>query len=507
MQISNALKTYYRIAKASISIEQLIFDVTKLILHFTPKNLHARILEKTENLNFDMHKMGQSSEFVPEKNTVYIHPDHVADANVYLHEIMHAIGTEITQKVTNIGISQKFNLKLNKENTLLINVGYGANEGLNQHYTEHFIKDYANVAAVSPEYSFLANLMSNFEKLVNREELKTFHFSSKNLPLLIKQVIKKCHLPNENKILKFILQLDAFNIVTRNQIVFGVAYSTEMRHALTSANKTLITMALIKAKNTHQDISFGDIIGFDHLQGDNLAYFNKYVLKDLESYFYKEKNHIMNEQTSGFAGVTYYDLFKNTYKIFSNYIKNSSFNGNEMPDALKCGEFYNFVLLNGCIADENGESKMFFTSDFQRDLTIAIFHQNNNMLPKHAHEMSQLIAQILSSRTVVRSGAEIEDKYIFEATADEEFCRYLMESCTDYFRANFANISYQAKQNATLVEKMLSEVFLQRVDLHRFKKLMPQELLEREDIKELLTKYKVDEKLAVNTKCEKQNDL
>lgn len=503
MQISTKLKLGYKILHCVKSLEQLIIDVTKLIINNTPEDLHERILQKIENLNFDIYLNGQSSEFDDKTNTVFISSNYVADANVYLHEIMHAIGIEKNASVVNIGLSQKFNISINKEKNLLINIGYGVNEGLNQHYTETFIKTYAPISQVSVEYSYCANLMSNLEKLLDTNDLKMAHFSGNGLPSFVNQVVKKCYLPNENKVLKFILQIDAFKTIARTHSVFGATYSADMRYSLVAAYKTLITIALMQAKHLKKEIVFSDVISFEHLDKENLTYLNKYIINDLIKYFYKEKEHILNDKLSNFEGVTYKELLKNMHNIYLNYLNNSNFNGNGILDQLKCGEFYNHVLLSGTITDTDGESKLICTSDFQKDLTIAIFNENNNMLPKHTSEMVQLITQILSSRTVVRCGAEIDDKYIFEATADEEFNKYLMDAMPQYYRDNFNFVDYSAKTNIELIEKMLKEVFLQRTQLYKFKKLMPKELLERQDIKQLLNKYKVDEKISVNLKCEK----
>ncbi|MGI5842153.1 MAG: hypothetical protein ACOX6H_02525 [Christensenellales bacterium] len=503
MQISNRLKLAHKFSRCSTPLEQMLFDVKNLILQNTPSVLHARVLEKFEALNFDVHERGQSSEYKNENNTVYINSNHVADANVYLHEIMHAIGTQEKSKTINIGLNKRFNFKIDDQNTLLINLGYGANEGLNQHYTEEFIKGYAPVSPVSVEYSYCANLMSNLEKLLDKDELKQAHFSGNGLPQLINQVINTCGLPNENKIIKFILQLDAFKTVARTHIVFGATYSADMRYSLVNAYQTLITIALIKAKKENKDIVFSDIVCFDHLKGDNLNYFNKYILKDLIKYFYEEKNHINNEKQSNFVGLTYNGLLKNAYKIFSNYIKSSSFKEELIPDELKCGEFYNFVLLNAMVADENGESKLILTNDFQKQLTVAIFKQNSKLFPSHTKEKNQMITQILTSRTVVRCGAEIDDYHIFESTQSEDFNKYLMDTMPDYYRTNFEFVSYLAKQNAALVDKMLAEVFLQKSHLFKFKKLMPSEILAREDIKQILVKHNMEEKLASVQKQEK----
>ena len=503
MQFSPKLKLAYKMAACAKTLEQVIFDVTNLIINNTPQSLHKHILNKVESLNFDVHDMGQSSEYEHKNNTVYINMNHVGDANVYLHEMMHAIGTAVKQYAVNIGLNQRFLFKLNNESKLVINLGYGANEGLNQHYTEQFIKDYAEISPVSVEYSYCANLMSNLEKLLNEDDLKKAHFSGAGLPALISLVQKECNLPNANKILKFILQLDAFKTIARTHIVFGATYSADMRYSLVAAYKTLITIALMKAKSENKNIYFADVIDLKHLDGDNATYFNKYILSDLMVYFYQEKEHINHEQLSTFRGLTYQDLFKNTYHIFSNYIKNSSFQGSSIPEELKCGEFYNFILLNGSIADENGESKLIFTSDFQKDLTIAIFKQDNNMLPDNIKETTQLITQILSSRTVVRSGAQIDDLYIFEATEDEDFNKYLMDTMPDYYRDNFENISYMAKTNVTLVDKMLREIFLQKSQLYKFKKMMSQQILENDEIEQLFIKHNVDKKLEIKTNQEK----
>lgn len=484
MTITNELlKAFNR--KSVQSIEDFLLSIKHIIIENTPKTLHSRINSKFKLLKIDKQDYGHSSEFDEKTNTLYINPSHIADKNVYLHEILHFIGTENYDSNIVIGLNRRNYFKIG-EYIISSNFGYGANEGLNQHYTEDFIKKYDKISPVSPEYSFCANIMSSLENLVGANDFKTAHLSGQGISKLIDDTVTKCNLPNQNKIIKLILQLDTYKTIARTYLAFGVNYSPDMRIVLVDAYKTLITIALIQAKAQNRtDILFSEIITPAHLKGDNFDYFVKYIQKDLIHYFYQEKHHIFNEQTSKFEGVNYNLLVTTTKQVFENYLNTKTINSQIIPEQLKCGEFYNHIFLSCMVNDQKLDSKVFFTSDFHAELCKALFDINTKLVPSFKKERIQLVTQILASRNIVRSGVEICDDYIIDACSDKNFCEYLIDTDAETFRNIFPYIDKSVKQNPDLVYKMLNEVFKTRVQLYKFERDMHDILKQNPQIKQI----------------------
>ena len=414
-----------------------------------------------------------------------INQSSITNKDVYLHEILHFIGTEQCSNKLIIGLNCRNYFNIN-EYIISSNFGYGANEGLNQHYTETFICKYDKITEVSPEYSFCANIMSSLENMVGKNQLKHFHLGGYGISYLIDCTVKKCQLPNQNKIIKLILQLDAYKTISRNYLAFGITDSPDMTTALCDAYKTLITIALIQAKSqNNKNILFRDIINSKHLIGANFDYFVKHLQTDLIRYYYEEKNHIFNEQSSSFEGVNY-DILNNTTKlVFENYIKTKTINSNLIPEQLKCGEFYNHVFLSCMINDQQLDSKLFFTSDFHAELCKALFNIDSNLVPSYKKERIQLVKQILASRYIVRCGVDICDHYIIEACTDKNFCSYLIDTDAETFRNIFPYIDKTVIKDPELMFKILTKVFTTRVQQYKFEKEIHNLLQENPNLKKI----------------------
>lgn len=495
MQVSKNLISKFRQPKTNLTFDDLIIKVQNVILSNTNSVLHKRIIDKISNLNFDLKTNFTSSEYDYKTNTVFIGINHVYDFNVYLHEIMHAIGTQVRDTYTNIGINKRTLTKINDDNFLFSNYGYGANEGLNQHYTEKFLQntlknENIKISEVAPNYSFCANIMACLEKIIGEKNMKYAHFSEYGLDYLIYIAKRKCHLPNDNKILKLILQLDAYKTISQTHMMFGVLHTTDTKLILTDAYKTLLTIALMYAKHhNNQDVLYSQIILPEHLSGDNLIYFTKYIQPELIKYFYQEKEHIFNDKTSDFIGMQNKPFMEYTKLLFNQYVNKIPLSGSNIPDEIKCGEFYNHIMLSCMIYNSNGNSKAIYSNDFFKILTVSIFDKNSKLAPVYKKEKTQLVNQILASRNVVRCGAEISDEIIIECTDDFDFNIYLMETMSDYYKQIFPYVSDKAKSNPILVEKMLSIVFKTNVEKYKFVKYMPTYIKNKPEIKDIMEKY------------------
>lgn len=486
MNISNSLITSLKL-KAKTPNE-IIETVRMFILSNTNTNLHKRINEKINNLKFDVKYDNTSSEFDYGTNTVYIGINHILELDVYLHEIMHAIGTHYDGEYNlNVGLNKRYIKEIGKGKFLHVNYGYGANEGLNQHYTEKFSQNKINKSIVTNDYSFCANVMSNLARIVGDDVCLYSHLSGKGLDYLIEEVSKKCNLPNENKPLKLILQLDAYKQIARTHMIFGAEYSTDSKIMLIEAYKTLISLAINKAKFENKDILYSQIIYPDHLSGNNFSYFTQYIQSELIKYFYKEKEHIFNEQPSRYVGLQTKPFLEYSEMLFSNYVNNKLICGNYIPDKIKCGEFYNHILLN-CLIHNEKTSELVYTNDFFTKLTIEIFNRSSNMTPNHDNETIQLIKHILCTRNIVRCGATISDDLIIDCTKNLDFNIYLIESMPYYFKEIFSLIDKEMLNNSILVDKIFNEVFTTKLEKYKFIKQLPLHMQQKENIQKFLIK-------------------
>lgn len=405
---------------------------------------------------------------------------------------MHYLGTHKEKSTVKIGQNVQAFYRIDNDNILKINFGHGANEGLNQHYTESFLKNICPIQEVFLSYSFSANVMANLEKIIGESNTKFAHFSGNGLEFLTKKIKQCCFLPNENKALKLIMQLDSFMDITRTHTFYGATYCPEMRYMLVDIYKTLITLALLKAQHEKIDLKFSDILNNEHLNGDNLIYYKKNIERTLLRFYIKEKEHLKNDNIKNFKGLTLNDANLYAKYVFTCLLNNEKIDGTKIPEEVKCGEFYNNLLLSCMIYDNTLCSKQIVSCDLKKELTLQIFDKANHLLPLYKKEKVQLVKQVLCSRLVVRSGAIIPDDFMIECSDNEEFNVFLMDLDCDYYKQIFPNIKDEAKQNPKLVAKMLNEIFTSRLDLYKFKKYMPEDAQKNEEISSLIQLKELD---------------
>ena len=470
MQYSQKLLKFYQI-KRTQPFEEFIDSIKNTIILHTPFVLHQRIKAKVDKLNFDLQEVGKCCCFEETTNTIYILPCYIDNANIYLHEMMHAIGTEIHTQDTTIGLANKKEFLIGPY-IVSSNLGYGANEGLNQHYTEQFVTDLCPALSASTAYSFCANIMSNLEKLIGADTCKTIHFSGLGVEEFMNVAMKKCFLPNENKILKLLLQLDAYINISKFYHAFGFTYSPDTRVILKDAYQTLLTIALTQAKHIQKEVLFSEIISYDHLKTDNLTYFHDYLEKDLLAYFYQEQYHLKHDTLKSFTGISKEKLDQTLFAVFFDYITHNTIMPEKIDASLKCGEFYNHILLSSMIFNLKKSSQLIYTNDFFGKLTQALFCPSTDLVPEYSNELVQLVTQILASRNVVRTGVEIQNDHIIKACEDISFNLYFMDICPDEYRTLFPYMSNKIKTNPMLVKKMLNQVFKTKSQLYIFKKYM-----------------------------------
>ena len=489
MKYSNKL-IHARQIKRFEPMETFGARILDVILKNTPPFLHERILNKLNDITLDVKYDLSSSEFLEQTNTIMIKIDCINSMDVYLHEIMHAIGLEKTDDGYNIGLNKRCDFKLDNRKILRSNLGHGANEGLNQHYTESFLPLGTAFSDVVPCYSFCANIMATLEKLVGSDKCKDAHFSGKGLDALLNYMKEAFYLDNENKAIKFILALDAYMHVSKSHLIFGVTHTPDTRLLLTECYKSLIALALRKAKHENKEILFSDIITPDHLRTNNFTYFVKYLQSDLIKFFYTEKEYINSHTPSGFLGLRVKSMLEYCHLMYKHFCKYKNFDNITLPEEVKCGEFYNHMLLSCYIYDENDNVCPLDMSDFSRELTINIFSKNARFVPNKQSELVQMVKDILASRNVVRCGAEIDDDHIIESTKDVEFNLFLIDSSPETYKEILPFVDKNVLSNKEILTKIFNEVLSSNLEKIKFIKSLPDDLKQSDVVLEETNKIK-----------------
>lgn len=457
-------------------IEELGQKIQDLILAKTPKFLHERILKKLDNLKLDVKYDLTSSEYVNEEHTVYIDINKIGCFDVFLHEIMHAIGTEKINDDINIGLNKRTFTPICDGINLKTNYGYGANEGLNQHFTESFLPSYITPFEVVPCYSFCANIMSSLAGLLGEDKCQDAHFSGKGIDALIKYMEDSFYLNNENRALKFILSLDAYMRVSRTHLAFGISYTPDTKLLLTECYKSLINLALRKAIHENKEILFSDFITTKHLKEETQVYFHKYLQSDLIKYFYNKKEYFLNHKTTGFLGLNEKSMIEYSTQLYKNFIEKKNFDNVVLPEDIKCGEFYNYLLLSCMLYDEKGNVCPIYMSDFARELTICIFKRDTRLVPNKQSELVQMVKDVLASRNSVRCGAEIDDDYIIESTKDASFNLFLIDSSPETYKNILPQIDKTVFRNEKVLQKVFDEVLSSKFEKLNFIKSLPDDI-------------------------------
>ncbi len=471
-------------------IEILAEKIEDVILNNTPSFLHDRIKNRLDGITLDVKYDMTSSEYLDETDTVMININCINSFDVYLHEIMHAIGTQKTDSTLNIGLNKRSEYKISNDKALISNFGFAANEGLNQHYTESFLPQNISPSEVVSFYSFCANIMSSIENMVGVDICKNAHFSGKGLTLLIENMQNTFHLNNENKAVKLLLALDAYMTVAKTHMTFGVEHTPDTRNLLLECYKSLLSLAIRKAKYEKKDLLFSDIITPKHLSKNQFAYFVKYLQSDLIKYFYEKQQYINSHTPSGFYGIDTKSMLECSHLLVKHFIDYKNLQGITLPEEVKCGEFYNHLLLNCMLYDENGYVCPLVMSDFRRALTIKIFERNTNFVPNKQSELVQTIKDVLSSRNSVRCGAEIDDDYIIESTKDIDFNLFLMDTSPDTYKTLLPQIDKSVFENKTVLNKVFENVLSTNLEKMNFIKLLPNDIKQSEIVKKQLENVK-----------------
>ncbi len=473
MNISSDLQRLYNHSSSNQKFDEFLMAVEKIVLDFVPKEMQFDMKIKLENINLSVKQNG-SSYYDYYTNTVYILSRDIFNKKAYVHEIFHALGTNVKDKKVNIGLMEIRHGKLGDELTETM-LARALNEGANTYFTSRALEkagvlDTPNDVASS--YGFCTNIFAGLVNLLGEEDCKKAHFSG-TLNGFLQLVKKKCNRTTDSKIIKLILALDTFLSVSQVNNWLGVDYTPDSKAVLIEAYKSLVDLYFFKYETHAEKLNLDSIIGDFYLTDDNKLYFEKYIKPRVARHLEKRilKEYVSKAQSS--THLNYKDINLAVMEIVKKAKNGEQLNGNNLPEKFKCGEFYNYLLICVSFIDQNYEREGLKTNDIQRIVTKALFEKSNNFMPTKREQRVQTMIDILASRIAVRAGIEISDELILDCLADsKKFHFYLMDSNPDYYKQLYPLVKGEIKFNTEILQKLVTEVYTGRTERYKLKKLL-----------------------------------
>ena len=473
MKTSSEFKNIFKHSSSKINIDEFLQNIEKIVLDFVPNKMQLDAKIKLNNLNIESKQNG-SSYYDYYTNTVYVLQREILNSKAYVHEIFHALGTKVSEKKINIGLMEIRHSSVGDELTEIM-LARALNEGSNTYWTAKALEK-ANIQDspndVASSYGFCTNLYASLVDLLGEEDCKNAHFSG-NLKQFLALVREKCNRTTDSKVIKLILSLDTYLSVSQVNNWLGIDYSTDSRAVLTEAYKALVDLYFFKYENQPNKLKLGNILSDFYLTTDNNLYFDKYIKPRLVRHLEKRiiKEYISKAQNS--THLNYKVINKAVMEIIAKVKNGEEINGNDLPEKLKCGEFYNYLLVCVGFVDQNYEREGLKTNDLQRIITKALFEKSNNFMPQQREKRVQTVIDLLASRIAVRAGIEISDELILDCLADsKKFHFYLMDSNPDYYKELYPKVSGEVKFNDEILQKLVAEVYTTRVERFKLKKML-----------------------------------
>lgn len=407
---------------------ELAEQAKKLIVEYFGSS-NEKMLEKLANIKFDI---ATSTSRFNRKDIVYINPRSLNDLSIYVHELLHVISTSSSFNKQYIGLHKKYIRKIGDDLHVETSMGYALNEGATEYYTREIVKGQASKAPGHATYNFCSNIYKNLEKVITGQSLKIL-YANGNVDNFIKVLAFNARSSEENA-LKLILNLDAFFDTYRIYDVFLLnPQSADVKHLLTNTYTYLAAILYDNAKARGREFNIWESISPEYLNKDELKLFAE-VIKNVDISKIKHTHatlkeydrlamHLLTEQNNG------------TFKNFD-----------IVPDHMKCGEFYNYLLLNTQFCDANWISCDIKTKDEKAKLTRYIFNPKFGALNEDKY-LPQNVATILSTRYAVRAGTNTNDYYMEKCLKDNKFRIYINESDPDYYEALCDMVKAKQSQN------------------------------------------------------------
>lgn len=476
MKTTKSFESAYKISRNTQTMQEFLAKIEKICIDFLPDNLKKEATNKLENLTVN-NVMTGSSYYDYYTNTVNILNRDIKKEISYVHEFFHAIGTKKDDKNTNINIGlQMIEHNIIKNNEIMESIfGQAINEGANTYFTEKALQN-SGVKTEKPQvasfYCFCTNVFDSLCSLVGEEEMKNIHFSGETSKIF-DAVRKSCNRVTDSKIIKLILSLDSFFAVSQVNRWVGLDFSVDAKMLLTDAYKSLVDLFIFKHEKTNNIPPLSQLFSGFYLVDENKEYFEKMILPSLQNHYEKRMLKTYLQKSKNATHIDYESINK-YMRMFLDKIKNGEeIDGKDLPEKLKCGEFYNYLLICVSIVDENYIKEGIKSNDIQRVLTKALFEKENEFMPKGEQKKEQTVISLLSSKIAVRAGIEISDSVILDCLKhSEKLHLYLIDTDVDYYKSIFNSIEGDVKFSKNVLEKCKQEVFTTRVEQYKLNKMI-----------------------------------
>ena len=388
---------------------------------------NRKVNEKLENLHFDV---CMSTSHFDRKNTVYINARSKNDLSTYVHELLHAVSTSETFNKQYIGFHKVYNRKIGDDLFVETSLGYAINEGATEHYTRDVLGNECEKAQTDTTYNFCSNIYKNLEKVVTSATAKVL-YANGNVDNFIKTISFNAKTSQEN-VLKLILNMDAFFDTYR--IYHALSYNhcghvenfksdnADVEHLLANAYTYLAAILSDYKKSRGEKFEFDKDVCSDYLTTEELELFKK-VAKKVDT-----KKVVSNSS----ATLKAYDRI--SMYVLTQQLEGNLKNFDMIPNYLKCGEFYNFLLLNTQFCDNNRISYDFKTKDEKAKLTQKIYSEKYHAL-NIDENLPQHVATMISPRYAIRAGTTTSDYYMMISMHSKKFREYLNSTDPDYYEA------------------------------------------------------------------------
>ena len=381
---------------------------------------NQKVNDKLENVNFEVANSRSTSHFDRE-NTVFIDSKCLDNLSVYVHELLHVISTSESFNKKYIGFHKQRHKKIKDGLYVESNFGYALNEGATHNYTVEALKDIMPNIKIESYYNVCANVYKNLERVLTCVSAKIL-YANANIDNFVKAVAKSCN-TNEENVLKLILNLDAYYDTYRIFSVFlQNAQSADVKALFTNVYTYLAKIISDYKKSCGEKFNYFEDLTIEHLTKDDLRLFAE-VGKNLDLKPIKS-NPFVNQKL--YENMAFQIMIKQEQKT----LKDFEF----LPKSLRCGEFFNYLLLATRYTDEKFISLDIKTQDEKAKITQKIYSPKFNALAVDK-SLPQNIKTMLSARFAIRAGTATSDYYMEQAMQSDDFKKYLSSSDPDYYEA------------------------------------------------------------------------
>ncbi len=393
---------------------------------------NPKVKERLQNIKFEI---ATATSHFDRKDTVYINYRSINDLSVYVHELLHVLGTSNSFNKQYIGLHKRYSRKIGDDLFVQTSMGYAINEGATECYTRDIVYGKYPKAPAETNYNFCSNIYRNLENVLASTNLKII-YANGNIDNFIKAVAFNAHTSQEN-VIKLILNLDAYFDTYRifNAFLYN-PNSVDVKHLLTNCYTYLAAILSDYAKSRGKVFDVWSGISRDCLNKDELVLFAE-ILQNVD---------LRKAKGDSLATLKLYDRM--SMYLLTKQLERNLENFNMLPNYLKCGEFYNFLLLNTEFCDSNGVAYDIKTKDEKAKLTQKLFDGKYNALIVDKY-LPQHVITMLAARYAIRANTATSDYYMEICMNSNSFREFIKASDPDYCEALCELVKNKKEQSQT----------------------------------------------------------